>query len=294
MVQAGVFSPAWVLMSGNQNHPVIMGMNGVPESSVIIRDWRRDRGRWWAFGGGDDGAVFYFLFYIGSELGRHTAKKLPKTANKMGFFGLPWVAMSRDDLDAQSLETPVFISFPRPTGGRDRTDTFLRILDFESSASANSATPAWAAFGFWPGCAPAGKRIAPIRLQGRGIRANEKFAGYGAGAGRLPCKCGYQKFRNRGRGSWGVFERIRGGTAGSSIRGYRSVNRPGSFFDKSMTQETGVVSLLFDGLLAAVQVAGFVCRNTGLKACALFGRAFSPQDATDLTEEAPVSRVRNG
>jgi hypothetical protein len=28
------------------------------------------------------------------------------------------------------------------TGGRDRTDTFLRILDFESSASANSATPA--------------------------------------------------------------------------------------------------------------------------------------------------------
>ncbi len=31
---------------------------------------------------------------------------------------------------------------PEPTGGRDRTDTFLRILDFESSASANSATPA--------------------------------------------------------------------------------------------------------------------------------------------------------
>jgi len=48
MVQAGVFSPAWVLMSGNQNHPVIMGMNGVPESSVIIRDWRR-------IGGGGSG-----------------------------------------------------------------------------------------------------------------------------------------------------------------------------------------------------------------------------------------------
>jgi hypothetical protein len=45
MVQAGVFSLAWVLMSTNQNHPVIMGMNGWLESSVIIRDWRRDRGR---------------------------------------------------------------------------------------------------------------------------------------------------------------------------------------------------------------------------------------------------------
>jgi hypothetical protein len=61
----------------------------------------------------------------------------------MGFFGLLRVAMSRNDFDAQSLVSPLFIRVSGPTGGRDRTDTFLRILDFESSASANSATPAW-------------------------------------------------------------------------------------------------------------------------------------------------------
>jgi hypothetical protein len=31
---------------------------------------------------------------------------------------------------------------PGGAGGRGRTDTLLRVLDFESSASANSATPA--------------------------------------------------------------------------------------------------------------------------------------------------------
>ncbi len=60
----------------------------------------------------------------------------------MGFFEVLPVAMSTNDFRARSGYGLVFMLDPEPTGGRGRTDTLLRVLDFESSASANSATPA--------------------------------------------------------------------------------------------------------------------------------------------------------
>ena len=86
MVEASAILPAWVLMSGNQNHPVIMGVNGGFGSSVIIRHWRRDRGRRSVFGEGVMDGVLLFVLHSGVGVPGIDCQILPKTAKKMGFF----------------------------------------------------------------------------------------------------------------------------------------------------------------------------------------------------------------